>query len=231
MNSPYYVTNAAMNSGVTTNSRTIYVPLGWTPGQIAIIQAICESTSMDIATPSGWELIDSFTQNGDTAGAWYWRRLDASYSSGSQTITRTSTTGQFSIVVSTWAACYQWGTPFESAGVNKGTTNSATSKSITPTRDYCTVACFISVEDDVSIGALAGGNYLERYDLGTTNGGGAELAVDSFSQTTAANEASRASTLGGTDSWGTLTLAFYPSTSINKINGVYVNSFSTVSGV
>jgi hypothetical protein len=228
--SPFYMGNAGINAGNNSGSRNIYFTAGWLPGQIAIIQAICEGAAYDIITPTGWTLITSWTQGGDSYGAWFWKRLAHDDVNGGVTIDRSSSSGMFGIVLSTFDYCIQSGTPFETVALAQGTGNSASSTSITPTKNNCTVICYISVEDNVSIGTLAGGNYVEKYDLTASSGNGIQLAMDCFTQTTAANEAARASSLGGSDNWCTLTLAMYPISSVEKINGIALSNLNEIVG-
>lgn len=228
---PSYVANAGVNAGNGSGSRTLYLPAGYTAGQIVIISAQAEGGTYDIATPSGYNLIATWLQ-GDAYGAWFWRRLDGTETNGDRNVTRTSTSGLFSIMVSTWGGCIATGTPFTSAGPAKGTSNTVSSSSITPGVGYCCVACFISVEDNWAIGTLSGGSYAERYDATSGAGNGCAYACDSYAQTTAANEPARTASIAASEHWATMTLAFIPSSGwSHKINGIAAANIAKVNGI
>lgn len=232
---PSYITNNGINAGNLSNSRTMTYPAGIAADQIAILQTHGEGSTYDINTPTGWNLITTFTKAGASYtiyGAWFWKRLTGSETSFS--LTRGSSTGLFAGLISTWANAVTSGTPLEYVGPNTGNSATVSSTAITPTINYCCVVNFTNFGDNFNIATLGGGNYAERYDLLTGAGVGCGFSCNSFGQTTAALEAARTGASGGapsSDPWGTLTLALYPGWRQNKIIGVSLGGISKVNGV
>ena len=156
---------------------------------------------------SGWTgPLDTTSEPGDWTCAWYWKRAVGD-ESGTQTATRTSSTGTMYGVMSSWRGCITTETPYEKNTANTADSGTASSNSITPDTDNARIVCFINVEDNQSIGTLTGGNYAEDYELTSSAGQDAQMACDSYGQTTATTEGAQTSALGGTDSWVTFTMA------------------------
>lgn len=231
---PTYIANAGMNSSNGATSRTLYLPSGFATGQIIIVSAQAEGAAFDINTPDGYTIITSWTQGGDSYGAWYWRRLDGTESTGDRSVTRTSNSGLFSICASSWLNAEVTGTPFETVALAQGTSKTASTTAITPSKNYCSVIALISVEDNYTVATMSGGNFAENYDLQSGAGNGCTFACDSFGQGAAALEAARTSAINSAsnENWCVLTLAMYPVTGwAEKVNGVFPSKNSKINGV
>lgn len=217
MAAPAYVSNGGI--GATDASTTVAVPFpaSIASGDILLLQLVSGNNSVDHQTPSGFSSIcTQIAQSTNASFSWWWKRADGT-ESGNLTCSRTSSTLQFSGVMSRWTGAIASGTPYNvvtPATVGRSTT--CTSSAITPTYDAASVICMIQVEDNVSIAQLSGGNYVERFEVTSATGDDTEIALDSFTQTTATAEVARTATVGGTDSWGQVTLALWSGTGVTR---------------
>jgi hypothetical protein len=215
MAAPVYQGNGGIAFGASTSVAVAYPALA--ANDILIIQLISNDGNADHQQPSGFSAIVTQTvQSTNATASWWWKRA-AGTESGTLSCTRTSATGAgFWGVMSCWRGAVTSGTPFNTAGPATGRTSSFSSSTITPSYDNSRVICLCQLEDNTALGTLAGGNYAEDFELPQGDDTDANISANSFAQTTAAQEVARAGSVGGTDSWLTVTLALWSTTSTTR---------------
>jgi len=228
---PSYIGNGGI--AASDNSATVAVPYpSLQANDILILQLLSAGSGSDThQTPSGFTEILAQTNQSTNMDVSFWWKRAVGTESGNLTCTRSLSNDAFFGIMSCWRGAVTSGTPFNAAAsIVTGRSASASSSAITPSYDYSRIICLLSVEDNLGNGTFAGGNYAENFDLSTSTGDDAEFSACSFAQTTAAEEAARTSTIGGTDSWATCTLALWSGTGTTQSLAGSIGATASVTG-
>ncbi len=215
----------ALFAAASGTSITPVIPANDAADDILIMQAFC-SASSTFSTPTNWtEILNSgggstAVDSANHSSAWFWKR--ASGSDGNPTSTTSATgSGTIGLYGRIWVyrRCLSSGTPYEDATVAGTPTQSTTPQSaaIDTTGDYRLVVCYVSVDDDNTLGTnyppdlwLPHSTTFVQPRLASTTGG--DGMSDAIQRWMPASGSVAAVTVGtmASDYWRTLTLALLP---------------------
>lgn len=215
----------ALFAAATGTSITPVIPANDAANDILIMQAFCNAAST-FSTPTNWtEILDSgggstAVNSANMSSAWFWKR--ASGSDGNPTST-TSATGSSTIGlygrIWVYRNCLSSGTPYEDATVAGTPTLSTTPQSaaIDTTGTFRLVVCYVSVDDDNTLGTNYPPNlwlphsstFAQPRLASTTGGDGMSDAIQRW-MPAAGNVAAVTVGTMASDYWRTLTLALLP---------------------
>jgi len=215
----------ALFAAATGTSITPVIPASDAADDILVMQAFCNASST-FSTPTNWTpILDSgggstAVDSANLSAAWFWKR--ASGSDGNPTST-TSATGSSTIGlygrIWVYRNCLSSGTPYEDATVAGTPTLSTTpqSASIDTTGTFRLAVCYVSVDDDNTLGTNYPPNlwlphattFAQPRLASTTGGDGMSDAIQRWMPASGNVAAVTVGTMAS-DYWRTLTLALLP---------------------
>ena len=224
------------NGGIVADNNELFldVPFPASVDANDILVTVMEIDDDDVFIfPGGWYL-GGATRHASLSVSWYWTRAAGTESGTERWQVGVDNGKTLAGLMLRFSGCVTAGNPY-GANTSAGVTQSATGtiSDITTLGADSLCVCLVGIEDNAGTSDDAS-NYSEIVDLTTAVGDDMGISVFSYQKAAAGAVGADSFTIGGTDYWGTFTLALrdsVPSGYANDVIGVGTASIGKVNTV